>query len=401
LTILSIPSAAGRPRFRRMWGVVAVAVPAIVYIAVILARYDGQPYLRGDCQYYYYTAVSISVDRDLDLANQLPPPMERHSKDLAVDKRGRLVPKHPIWMSLAALPLILVMGAPGALVFNLIQLLALMFLAFAFARRYASDPASAVAVMLTGVTSSLPHYAWNFSPDIFVTMLLMAALVTLPADRRPKLIRHFAAGLLLGIAVVSKYSLFLAIPGIPLLSGRPARRTLPTLAAGFALPVLLWAALNTHFFGSPLITPYDRMASIQENIGQVHSQRSDFDYPLWKGIKNQILDPKRGLLPTTPITILSILGLWTLARRDRLAALYLGGTNLAIFLFFSKYRWWGASHYGSRFLMPLVVLAAVPLAVMIDATVGWLRARRGLKTPAEDRISADPPPVGEESHKET
>jgi len=173
------------------------------------------------------------------------------------------------------------------------------------------------------------------------------------------------------------------------------------LAAGFALPVLLWAALNTHFFGSPLITPYDRMASIEENIGQVHSQRSDFDYPLWKGIKNQILDPQRGLLLTTPITILSILGLWSLARRDRLAALYLGGTSLAIFLFFSKYRWWGASHYGSRFLMPLVVLAAVPLAVLIDATVGWLRARRGLKTPAEDRISADPPPVGEESHEET
>ena len=35
---------------------------------------------------------SSGIDfRDLDLANQLPPPMERPSKDLAVDKRGRLV----------------------------------------------------------------------------------------------------------------------------------------------------------------------------------------------------------------------------------------------------------------------------------------------------------------------
>jgi 4-amino-4-deoxy-L-arabinose transferase-like glycosyltransferase len=374
--------------------VIAVAVPAIVYIAVILAGYDGQPYLRGDCQYYYYTAISITVDRDLDLSNQLPPPMERHSNDLAVDKRGRLVPKHPIWMSLAALPLIVVMREPGALLFNLIQLLALMFLTFTFARRYASEAAAATAVALTGVTSFLPHYAWNFSPDVFVTTLLMAALVALPADRGPRLGRHFAAGLLLGVAVVSKYSLLIVLPGIPLLSGRPVRRTLPTLAAGFAVPVLLWAALNTHFFGSPVITPYDRMATIDEDIGRVHSQRSDFDYPLWKGVRNQLLDPKRGLVPTTPITIISILGLWSLARRDRLTAVYLAGTSVAIFLFFSKYRWWGASHHGSRFLMPLVIFAAVPLAAMIDSVFWWFRARRGAKQSSVDHDSTDPPPVG-------
>jgi 4-amino-4-deoxy-L-arabinose transferase-like glycosyltransferase len=401
LTIPAIPSGVDRPRFRRAFGVMAVLVPAIVYIAVILARYDGQPYLRGDCQYYYYTAVSIMVDYDLDLGNQIPPPLERHSNDLAVDKRGRLVPKHPIWMSLAALPLILIAGEPGALLFNLIQLLALMLLTFSLARRYASEPAAAAAVMLTGVASFLPHYSWNFSPDVFVTTLLMAALVALPADRQPALGRHFGAGLLLGIVVVSKYSLFLALPGIPLLSGRPARRTLPTMAVGFAVPVILWAMLNIHFFGSPLVTSYDRMATIDEEISRVHSQRSDFDYPLWKGIRNQLLDPKRGLLLTTPITLVSFLGLWSLARRDRSIALYLAGTSVAIFLFFSKYRWWGASHYGSRFLMPLVIFAAVPLAVMIDSLVGWLKTRRGLEDRGVDRVSPDPPPVGEESHEET
>jgi hypothetical protein len=400
LTILSTPPGARRPRFRHTFGVIAVTVPAIVYIAVILARYDGQPYLRGDCQYYYYTAISVSVDHDLDLGNQLPPPMRRHSNDVALDKRGRFVPKHPVWMSLAALPLILVLGAPGALFFNLIQLLALMFLTFVFARRYASNPAAAAAVMLTGVTSFLPHYVWNFSPDVFVTTLLMAALVTLPADRGPKLGRHFAAGMLLGIAVVSKYSLFLALPGIPLLSGRPARRTLPALAAGFAVPVLLWAALNTHLFGSPLVTSYDRMATIEEDVSRVESARSGFDYPLLKGIRNQLLDPKRGLLPTTPITILSILGLWSLARRDRLTALYLAGTSAVIFLFFSHYRWWDASHHGNRFLMPIVILAAVPLSTLIDSIVRWLRKRRGLENPSVDPISTDPPPVGEEGHEE-
>ncbi len=62
----------------RLFAVAAVALPAIVYILVISAGYDGRPYLRGDAQYYYYTAVSLTQDFDLDLANQLPPPLERH-----------------------------------------------------------------------------------------------------------------------------------------------------------------------------------------------------------------------------------------------------------------------------------------------------------------------------------
>lgn len=36
---------------------IAVGVPTLVYLAVIAVQYDGRPYLRGDCQYYYYSAV--------------------------------------------------------------------------------------------------------------------------------------------------------------------------------------------------------------------------------------------------------------------------------------------------------------------------------------------------------
>jgi hypothetical protein len=342
----------------------------------VLARYDGRPYLRGDCQYYYYTAVSLWVDRDLDLANQLPPPLARHSSDVALDSEGRLVPKHPIVLSLTALPMIAVFGPPGALSFNLVQLALLLFLTCGYARRLASPAAASIAVIASGLATFLPHYVWNFSPDIFATVLLVAALTALPADWSPDRARHLAAGVLLGFAVVSKFPLVLAIPGIPLVCGRPLRRTLPCLAVGLAVPLALWAALNTHLFGSPLVTSYDRMAVIEHGSITLHSQRSDFDLPLWAGVRGQLADRNHGLFFTSPVTLLSVLGIGLLARRDRKTTLYLTSGGVALFLLFSKYRPWDTSHYGNRFLMPLIVLAAVPLAALIDGILVNLKSRR-------------------------
>lgn len=345
----------------------AVGVPLLVYLAVVVAQYDGRPYLRGDCQYYFYTSVSLLVDHDIDLANQLPPPLVRHSDDVALDERGRLVPKHPIWMAVFALPFIGAFGAPGALLFNLAQLVLLLVLMAGFAGRFASPKASSLAVALTGIASILPHYAWNFSPDIFSSLLLAAGLVALPAERSRSRLRHILAGVLLGFAAISKFSLFLALPGVPLLCGQPYRRTLPAFAVGFSIPVCLWLALNFHLFGSPLVTTYDRMARIDRNTVIVHSQRSDFGHPVQDGARDQIFDRAHGLLFTSPITLLAMFGLYPLSRRNPRLALYLLATFVMIFLFFSTYGQWRASHYGNRFLMPVVILATVPLASLLDA----------------------------------
>lgn len=345
---------------------VAVAVPALVYIGVIVAHYDGRPYLRGDCQYYFYSAVSLIEDHDVDLMNNLPAPLSRHSDDVSLDRKGRLVPKHPIWMAVFALPFVVAFGPPGALIFNLLQLVLLLFLAFRFTRRFSSPWASALAIAATGSLSILPHYVWNFSPDVFSCLLLVAGLTALPADRSPGRLRHCLAGILFGLAAVSKFSLFLALPGLPLLCGRPLRKSIPALAFGIAVPMVFWCALNFHLFGSPLTTSYDRMARIEGDVVWVHSQRSDFGLPLLVGARAQIMDRTHGLLFTSPVTLLSIAGLFILARKDRGAAIYLLVTFLLVFLFFSTYEQWAASHHGNRFLIPIMVLASVPLACLID-----------------------------------
>jgi hypothetical protein len=355
-----------RRRSRLAAGAVALGLPAIVYTAVLLAGYDGRGYLRGDSQYYYYTALSIWQDGDLDLANQLPPPLERHSTDVSLDLRGRLVPKHPIWLALAAQPLIIMLGPPGALAFNLIQIMLLLLFTYLMTNRYATPIASAAAVAATGTLSFIPHYVWNFSPDVFVCLLLMTGLLVLIKSSPTSHSCSAVGGVLFGCAALGKFSALLAAPGAPLLLGRPLRQRLILFAVGLALPLAVGAAINLHLFGSPLATSYDRIAVIHNDTVSLRSQRADFDLPPWQGAWGQLFDRRHGLLATSPITLLALLGLPALARRDRKTALYVGGTMLALFGFFSCYRLWAASHYGNRFLLPLVVLAALPLAAAFD-----------------------------------
>jgi len=351
----------------------AVGLPMLLYLSIVASGYDGGPYLRGDCPYYLATAQSLWSDHDLDLSNQLPPPLSLHSGDVALDVHSRLVPKHPIWMPLVSMPLVVLLGAPGALVFNLMSLGLLLALLFELARRSAEPWPAMIAVSLTGALSFLPHYAYNYSPDVFLTVLLTAALVLLPHDRGQSSGRHLAAGLLIGMLLTARPSFVVALPALPLLAGRPLRRTLPWAALGTAGPVLVWMALNTHLFGGPLVTSYDRIAELTFQGMTLHSHRADFTLPLIDGLKGQLLDPDKGLLPTSAISLISLLGLPLLLRRSWRMGVYVTATSLGLLLLFSKYRLWPASHHGNRFLMPLVALAALPLACLVDDVVRRLR----------------------------
>ncbi len=197
-------------------GLVAVVVPALVFSIVVGSGYDGKPFLRGDCPYYVAAARSIVEDGELALGNQLWQPWHAHNTNVALDREGRFVPKHPLWLSVAVIPLLLLFGDQGALIFNLLQLLLLCGLMFVLARRVAGPWPSAVAVCLTATLSFLPHFAWNFSPDIFTAVLLLASLVVLPKDRAPHLGRHIMAGVFLGLATTAKPSFALAAIAFPL-----------------------------------------------------------------------------------------------------------------------------------------------------------------------------------------
>jgi hypothetical protein len=92
-----------------------------------------------------------------------------------------------------------------------------------------------------------------------------------------------------------------------------------------------------------------------------------------EGAWGQLFDPQNGLLATSTVTLLSLAGLPALAARSRAAAVHIGVGSLALFLMFSMYDQWNASHHGNRFLMPAVALCAIPLAALFGLARDRLR----------------------------
>jgi hypothetical protein len=136
---------------------------------------------------------------------------------------------------------------------------------------------------------------------------------------------------------------------------------------------VLLAVLNAHLFGSPLVTSYDRIARLEGGRLVPFSQREDFGLSIVLGMWGQITDPRHGLLFTSPVTIPSLVGLAILWRRSSRYAAGLGLSLLGLFLFFSSYRLWDQSYYGNRFLIPIIALAAIPLASLLQ----WSALRAG------------------------
>ena len=173
----------------------------------------------------------------------------------------------------------------------------------------------------------------------------------------------------MGLACAAKYPLLLFAPGTLLLVGHRRGYALTAAwAVGLALPLAGVAWLNLHLFGSIWLTGHDRILTFgADGLPGVYSQRSSFGDPLVPGMMGQLLDRQHGLLMTSPITILSLIGLLPLARARFALGAHLLTSAAALFVFYAGYRLWPASHYGNRFLMPVVVLAVLPLAALLQA----------------------------------
>lgn len=358
------PDTSDRPARGWRAALVAMGLPLVVYLLVLSMGYDGGPYLRGDCEFYFQTARSLLNDHDLDLSNEMPDADRRHVDQVSQDVRGRVVPKHPVLMPIAAVPFVAWEGRKGALHFNLLQLTLLSGAMYLLARRVARPGTAAGAAVAATLGSFLPHYAWNFSPDVFSALLLVAglALVTSPRDDRRGLV---GGAVLVGLAVWAKQALVVFVPGVFLLIPTLSKRNVLAVCAGLAVGILPFLALNTYLFGSPFVTSYDRI------IGgghQIYSQKNAFVLPFREGAWGQFADGNHGLLLTSPITLAALVGFVPLARRQPRVAVALAVGMAGLFALYSIYWDWATSHYGNRFLIPIVALAAVPLAALLDST---------------------------------
>jgi hypothetical protein len=351
--------------------VVAWLIAAVVFLVFAIGsaiHYTPLGFLIGDGPYYAATAVSILHDGDIDLRNQLSGGLVVHGPQIALGAGGAWYPKHPILMPIATLPFLALFGMPGFLIFNLLVLGAVAAALFLLARLHAPPAAAAAAALVLVFGTFLRAYAYNLSPDLFALLFVTLGFLFLLRDAPGR------AGCLLGAAVLAKILLVVLLPAALLQAAlrRGPRRAL-RFAAGCALPIAALLLYDQALFGSPWVTSYDRNVSVVDGQVVTTSHRGLFDNGIARGLTGEILDARRGLLPTAPALLLAVPGFILLFRRRPADALFLLGVAEFLILLMAAYRDWNQSHYGNRFLMPVIACAAPATAL----TLQKLLTRRG------------------------
>jgi len=360
---------------------VRAAVPAgTLFLAVVAGLYlhevrpqvedrvyrgsDGQPfhlptYLPGDCPFYRATALSLLREKDLDLHDDMAWNVVRPQGQVALGARGEWYPKHPILLPIAALPFYAALGDKGLLAFNVVQVALLDVLVFFLARRLTPDAVALAVAVWFAFGSFLRPVAYNFSPDVFSSLLVVSGYLALVGRRLG------VAGPFFGLAVAAKWTnlVFLPIAGIYAIATAGVRPSIRFALS--AAPVLVaLALLDFHMFGSPFVTPYDRV--LGEGFRIEPSHRMMFDRPFFAGLWAQIVDPRLGLLRSAPQALFAVPGFFLFARRARAEAALCATLCVAQMAVFAPYRMWDASNYGHRFWMTAIVLFAVPVAALAD-----------------------------------
>ena len=322
---------------------------------------DRPTFLIGDCIYYRATLISLLEDHDLDVRNNLEPQGYPMASNVSLGRSGTFYPKHPILLAVLALPFYALAGDTGLLAFNLLQLGALVLVMWVGARRYAPDVAAFGLLLWFAFGTMLRPAAYNFAPDVLSSLLVVGGIVALLYARSG------LAGALLGLSVWAKWTNGIFLPvGLAALALQRDWKTVSRLAGAAVLPICALLGLNVYMFGSPFLTPYDRVLVV-ENAQWVlePTHRSFFTVPFWGGLWTQMVDPRLGLLEADPPLLLALPGWILLYRRARLDALLTGGACLAQIATFAKYEQWDQSSYGPRFLLSVVAISALPAAAAL------------------------------------
>lgn len=376
------PFAGGRSRRERGITAGLFALVVTCFGARAAWQYSPLSYLPGDCPYYAATSVSLVHDGDLDLRNQLRGGLEVHGRQIALGTDGGWYPKHPLLMPIAAAPFVAAFGVPGVLIFNVLVLGGLAVALMRLACPFVAPRPAAISAFLLVCGTFLRRYGYNFSPDLFATFVLILGLLALFRGR------DVTGGFLMALAVAAKLShLFLLPLGLLyVLLCRGWRRCWGAVA-GAAAPLVALGALNLAMFGSPLVTPYDRNVVVQDGLAATVSHRGFFDRPLWRGLAGEIADPRHGLIPTSPVLLLAVPGFVLLFRRHPREAVLTLAIGEFLLFFFGTYRYWAASHYGNRFLMPLVAVASPSVASALQ----WIENRLPLRGSGGGAHAGGPP----------
>jgi len=209
-------------------------------------------------------------------------------------------------------------------------------------------------------------YARSFFSHAWSAALLFLSfdLLRSPEGGRRRVLTGAAAGFLASWAAISEYpvavlSLLLALRA---LSGRAWKR-FGFFALGAAIPIALLLTYNVLCFDSPWVLSTAREAH-PNYAGVAEHGLFGIGPPSLKTAWAYLFHNNRGLLLASPFWLWSILGFfrWGRSREERSDfALALAATLFFFFVLTGYPNWEGGWCLGSRYLLPVLFFAALPL----------------------------------------
>ena len=360
----------GKRRFT--WGLAVFCACLFFYLVIYLLVPTGKGMLTrtsGDEPHYILVTESILRDGDLSLADNYA--AKSYQKDgyfraelkphLTTGRGGRLVPWHPVFLSLVILPGFALAGYRGAGVTMVLCMSLSALFVFLILKRFASERKSALVTLFFFFTYPVLAYSFRIYPEVVTVFLLSLgiwACIRFKESERTSFL--VLAGLSAALFPFLHPKFILLTFAVSLLAILVARDRLRKLLYFFA-PVgaaLVLLVLWTYYLYGPNIV---RGLTMTGEAGRF------FGKGLPWGVFGLYIDRVWGLLPYAPLYLLFFAGMPLPRERRDLKKwwVFIPATVLVYTLIIGLFReWHGGTSPVPRYLIPLV-----PLFVMCSALV--------------------------------
>jgi hypothetical protein len=288
---------------------------------------------------------------------------------------GHFYSTHGIGLPLLAAPFYIIGGSLGLILFiPLIASLVNLSQYFACKRITGDDRVSFITALVMGFATLLCAYSNQLYPELLMALLL---LISLNLFLRYGLTNNvqLAMGLLIGYGFLLKpaFAAIIAVLGLVLFITciRRRRGNFVLFLAGVVVWFAVFCFYNSTAFGNPFAVP---LASGESAYPQIQAGGAIF------AAIGLLFDRYRGLLPYSPILLLSVLGLRPLAKeRPEVFALATGAV-LVEYLGSSLFtHWWAGYSLPARYLLSVLPLFSLPLSLAIKNNLSklWFKIGAG------------------------
>jgi|SRR3989344_4991756 len=202
-----------------------------------------------------------------------------------------------------------------------------------------SKKTSALISLLFGFCTYLPVYTKTLFAEPLITLLTYSSIYLL-IFRAPKLSNFFWAGILIGLAFLTKFSLIIFLPVFFLLFlfKKPTIKQLFYFSFPTVISIIIFFCYNYIRFNNILDTGYRNMS---------------LDHPLIYGLYLQVLSPGKSLFLYQPFIIFFIFGIKSFYNRQKVLSLLLAIFVAISLIFYSIFTSpTGDLTWGSRYLYP-------------------------------------------------